>query len=158
MSASRDPARAALIQDVFQQYLDAMLGFLGVLTQCAGKSWPDRRDALRRSFDLQKLYYQQQSLRLSYLVETSAPDDPTWNSYSKIAQIYERLEPNWPDNDEAPLVARSPAYAGLRNEIEQLKAMRDDPGLEPYRMAYTDPEFLAAVSDLQKKMQEFDAR
>lgn len=150
-------ARAKLVGEVFSTCLDARREFNVALERCAIKGWPERVQAARTAAKVQELFFSQLAARLTHLTLENPSDDTEWSTYTSTAQVQERLQGRWGEQEELALRLRDKTYAQIESEIATLQAIADPEALdEPYRMAKRDPELIAAGWKLNNTVWELD--
>ncbi len=144
------------IRDIFCDYLKAMREFLEVFERCIVRGWPDRKDAISVTTRIAYLNCDVQRWRLDYLCEQGLLE---LKAHQSLSAIFDRLNKQWTDDEEAALKAKHVPYRGAVTNRDVERAQLDPEALEgPFGDIERDQEYLTARESLRLKAKSLDAQ
>jgi hypothetical protein len=98
--------------DVFRRYVESKLELMATAEKCSLKGWPDRSDALRNTFRLQRLYCEQELRRAEYLAATLKTTDSE-SVPTTLRALDAMVNKDWTDLEEKALRQTETHYDAL---------------------------------------------
>jgi len=148
--------RSTALGEVFRKYLRSKRTFLDVAERCSLKGWPDLKPQIVNAWELQRLFNEQETLRLEYWLSVGDPKKGSWTSVSSISR---RLLRDWDHIEERTLADSNVRYREIAAEIARRQAALDSDAIrEPFDAARRDPEYAAALLSMQGTLRDLDAQ
>jgi hypothetical protein len=147
------------IISLYCEYLQEKLTFLSATEGFSTRGWPDRKRDLKVAFKLQGLLLDAEGLRLKCVFENRTLDDARTQQPATLEVIERRLSTEWGRDEENALIASSPAYSSVINEIETCRKILKSSALDgPLRAVQHDPDYIVSRKRMREAVQLLNKR